>query len=518
MNWTLEAKASSEVSKRRIIWIYSTLLLVCILLFVASVGFVVWQSVKQAEGEFQQYSHQVHQSLSQTFAINETIMDGFAAFLADVGMQDPNRARFYTKTMMERYPQLYMFQAAQRVSGPEIPEFEQKMSIHLDQKLEVVRFAFGEGLMPVNTQALINYYPVVFVEPTFADGLNILGLDISSIQFIEEAMHKALKTNLSSISQLIELSDGSEAFVLIKPSLLPGQEIPDNYALLVIKNAALLQDLKPQEAGIYIELGYPDADPIMSHATPPIPQWQVGIFPKFVTTKTIDVGASDIRLLMTRQVSFNQINITLIFVVSVIALAVCLLVFMYMRMHLEAERVKQLAAIKLYEQANYDRLTGLANRHFFEDQFARSLAGCQRRNSKMALLYIDLNDFKPVNDTYGHQVGDAMLATASAIILQSIRADDVAARFGGDEFVVMLQHVTMPDDAKNVVKRLNKLLDEVEYVEGQNVTLSASIGISVFPDDGNDFDQLIKTADQRMYEDKRKRKNKGNIIELDNRR
>jgi hypothetical protein len=264
----LEAKASSEVSRRRIIWIYSILLLFCFMVFVASVGFVIWQSVKQAEGQFQQYSHQVHQSLSQTFAINETILDGFAAFLADVGMQDPNRARFYTKTMMERYPQLYMFQAAQRVSGPEIPEFEQKMSVHLDQSLQVVRFNFGQGLMPVNTQALTNYYPVVFVEPTFADGLNILGLDISSIQFIEEAMHKALKSNLSSISQLIELSDGSEAFVLIKPSLLPGQEIPDHYALLVIKSAALLQELKPQEEGMYIELGYADAQPILSYPMP----------------------------------------------------------------------------------------------------------------------------------------------------------------------------------------------------------------------------------------------------------
>lgn len=515
---TLHDNVSSETSKRRIIGIYSILLLFCFLLYVASIGFVVWQSVQQAEREFQQYSHQVHQSLSQNFAINETILDGFAAFLADMGMQDPNRARFYTRTMMQRYPQLYMFQAAQRVRGTDVAEFEKQLSFHLDQDIQVVRFAFGEGLIPVNQKTTKSFYPVVFVEPTFSDGLNIMGLDISSIQFIEEAMHQALKTNLSSISQTIELSDGSEAFVLIKPSLLPGQEVPDQYALLVIKNAALLQDLKPQDPGMSIELGYADSAPIMAHKTSDIPEWQVGLFPKMVQSKWIQLGGGQLQLLMTRQVGFNQINTTLIFVATVIILTLCLLIYLYMRMHLEAERVKQLAAQKLYEQANYDRLTGLANRHYFEDHFSRALASCQRRGEIMALLYIDLNDFKPINDTYGHQVGDAMLATASAIIMQSIRADDVAARFGGDEFVVLLQHVNYPEDAKNVVNRLTTLLEEVEYIEGHNVTLSASIGVSVFPADGNDFDQLIKVADHKMYDAKRKRKGNGNVIKMDPRR
>jgi len=102
--------------------------------------------------------------------------------------------------------------------------------------------------------------------------------------------------------------------------------------------------------------------------------------------------------------------------------------------------------------------------------------------------------------------------------MQSIRADDIAARFGGDEFVVLLHHVVVPDDAKNVVARLTKLLEEVEYIEGHNVTLSASIGISVYPTDGRNFDDLIKVADHRMYDAKRKRKTSGKVIPLEPRR
>lgn len=514
----VQTQVSAETSKRRIIGIYTVMLLLCAVLFIASVGFVMWQSVQQAERQFQQYSHQVHHSLTQNFAINETILDGFAAFLADMGMQDPNRARFYTRTMMERYPQLYMFQAAQRVKGTDVESFEQQLSKHLDEEINVVRFAFGQGLVPANKQSQVNYYPVVFVEPTFSDGLNILGLDISSIQFIETAMHQALKTNLSSISQSIELSDGSQAFVLIKPSLLPGQEIPDQYALLVIKIAALMQDWIPQDPGINIELGYAGEDPILSHQTESIASWQVGVFPKLILTKNIDLGGDQLRLLMSRQIGLNQINTSFIFIATIVTLALSLFIYLYMRMHLEAERVKHLAEQKLYEQANYDRLTGLANRHYFEDHFTRALASSKRRDEKLALLYLDLNDFKPINDTYGHQVGDAMLATASAIIMQSIRADDIAARFGGDEFVVLLHHVVVPDDAKHVVARLTKLLEEVEYIEGHNVALSASIGVSVYPTDGDNFDDLIKVADHRMYDVKRKRKTSGKVIPLEPRR
>ena len=183
-------QASAETSKRRIIGIYTVLLLLCAVLFIASVGFVIWQSVQQAERQFQLYSHQVHQSLTQNFAINETILDGFAAFLADMGMQDPNRARFYTRTMMERYPQLYMFQAAQRVRGTDVESFEQQISRHLDEEINVVRFAFGQGLVPANKQSRANYYPVVFVEPTFSDGLNILGLDIPVFNLLKRLCAK----------------------------------------------------------------------------------------------------------------------------------------------------------------------------------------------------------------------------------------------------------------------------------------------------------------------------------------
>ncbi len=499
-------KAAEKATKYRLKSMYWVLMLLSLLLFCITLMFIISQDIKKAEDEFRQYSSQAHQSLSQTFAINETILDGFAAFLADVGMQDPNRARFYTRTMMDRYPHLYMFQAAQRVYGPEVTEFEQKISYKLDQEIKVRRFEFGQGLVEANTLSPVNYYPLVFVEPTFSDGLNILGLDISSIQFIFEAMNAALSSGLASLSQPIELSDGSQAFVMIKPSYLPGQETPDQYALLVVKANALLPDSRPIKAGYHLELKLSDHEPILSLRTKKIEAWQARLFPLLLEDKYVQLGAQKIHFILTRQLSFEQINFYLIIVVLLITLSIVVLVQLYMRMLFDAEAQKHEANQKLYQQANFDLLTGLANRHYFDDHFARAMASCQRRSDKMAMLYVDLNDFKYVNDTFGHLVGDKMLIATANIIQDVIRVDDVASRFGGDEFVVLLENIRIPENALRVIEELHALFLNVTNIDGHEVKLSASIGLSIYPDEGDDLAKLIKCADRKMYAEKRKSK------------
>ncbi len=481
-------------------------MLFSLLLFGTFLTFIVWQNMQAAEDEFKQYDHQVHQSLVQSFAVNETILDGFAAFLADVGMQDPNRARFYTRTMIERYNHLYMFQAAQRVRGTQVIEFEKSLAFTLDEPIHVRRFEFGKGLEPADVHSNREYFPLVFVEPTFQDGVNILGLDISSIQFIKEAMEKALSSGLANLSQPIELSDGSHAFVMIKPSFLPGQEVADQYALLVVKTSALLTRLRPSDAGYTLTLGYTEHDPILDLSTTGIPTWQKSLFPLLVQESYIPIGAQNIKLTLTRQLSLSQVNLYLVAIVFFVTLAISVLLHLYMRIHFEAEILKQEANQKLYQQANYDHLTGLANRHYFDDHFIRASNRCQRNKSKMALLYIDLNNFKTINDTLGHQMGDNILTMAASIINETIRVDDVACRFGGDEFIVLLENIHVEKDAKRVMDNLHNIFSQVKTVDGKRVKLSASIGHSMYPDDGESLVALMKYADRKMYAQKRQDK------------
>ncbi len=503
---TKDSPAIEGTSKHGLLSIYRLLILFGFLLFCTFLSVMIWQDMQRAEDDFKQYTNQVHQSLVQSFTVNETILDGFAAFLADVGVNNPNRARFYTHSMLERYKHLYMFQAAQRVRGDKIDLLEKNLSPLLGKPLNVRRFEFGKGLVKAQKNSTQNYYPIVFVEPSFSDGLNILGLDISSIEFIKGAMDNALSSGLAYISQPIELSEGNPAFVMIKPSMLPGQKQADQYALLVVKTSALLPRLRPKQAGYELTLAYPEHEPILELKSQAIESWQQTLFPKLKQDTLIQIGTQNLHLSLSRQLSFKQVNLYLVATVLLVTMAIGVFLHLYMRIHFEAEQLKQQANRILYQKANYDQLTGLANRHHFEDHFARAMASSKRRNNKMALLYMDLNDFKTINDTQGHQMGDHVLVSVAAIIMNMIRVDDVACRFGGDEFIILLENIHHAKNAKRVMNGIQNLLSEVSYLEGENVKISASIGYSIYPDEGDSLSSLLKCADKKMYDVKRSSK------------
>jgi len=501
---------SFKGNKRKLIGIYFVLMLLCCVTFVGGIFVLVLQNINQAETEFRQYSHQVHQSLAQSFAVNETILDGFAAFLADVGMQEPNRARFYTRSMMDRYNHLYMFQAAQRVAGDQVQAFEQDMSLHLNEPMLVRSFVYGRGLVPAAQDEAFQYYPIVFVEPTFTDGFSVLGLDIASIQFIKDAMNHARSSGLGAISQPIELSEGEPAFVLVKPVYRKLEAEPGQYALLVVKSDELIPNQRPSEPGFQLRVALTGGEfSFLNIKTEGMSAWESWLFPVLNKQLNITVGAQTLILTLRQQLGFKHLNGSLIGILMVITLVVSLAVALMLRLHLEAELIKQEASVQLYRQANYDNLTGLANRHYFDGNFRRCIAAAKRRQAKLALVYLDLNDFKQINDTLGHQVGDRVLMIASEVIQDVIRADDLASRFGGDEFVIMLESIQAKADVDCVIDRLRERFTQVTQIDGNPVQLKTSAGYALYPDDGGSFDQLVRISDKRMYEDKRASKSAG---------
>lgn len=155
-----------------------------------------------------------------------------------------------------------------------------------------------------------------------------------------------------------------------------------------------------------------------------------------------------------------------------------------------------------------DPLTGLGNRELFREQSRMVAAVTRRRAGRFALLYLDIDGFKAVNDTHGHQVGDGLLRQIAARILERIRESDVVSRVGGDEFVVVLSDVRDADAADTVVRDLVAAMAEPFDVDGVGVTVGASIGRTIFPDDSTDIDELIQIADGRMYEAKKRKANR----------
>ena len=156
----------------------------------------------------------------------------------------------------------------------------------------------------------------------------------------------------------------------------------------------------------------------------------------------------------------------------------------------------------IWSQANYDFLTSLPNRHMFQDRLKQEIRKSLRDDSLLALLFIDLDHFKDVNDTLGHPVGDQLLIKAAERISSCVRDTDTVARMGGDEFTVTLPKLTSTIDAEKVAEQIISALAEPYFFNGESIYISASIGIAFCPNDTSDLDQLISNADQAMYSSK----------------
>jgi diguanylate cyclase (GGDEF)-like protein/PAS domain S-box-containing protein len=163
----------------------------------------------------------------------------------------------------------------------------------------------------------------------------------------------------------------------------------------------------------------------------------------------------------------------------------------------------------LEKRAHHDALTGLPNRVLFTDRLNQALARARREQGYLAVCYIDLDGFKPVNDTYGHAAGDHLLVEIASRLSGLIRGGDTAARIGGDEFVVLLATLADGDECRQAVERFLAAITEPIWIGGgRSASVSASIGIAMYPRDGSEAEDLMLLADQAMYEAKRAGRNR----------
>jgi len=152
--------------------------------------------------------------------------------------------------------------------------------------------------------------------------------------------------------------------------------------------------------------------------------------------------------------------------------------------------------------AHYDVLTQLPNRSLFVDRFNQAIAHSKRSGTLLALCFLDLDEFKPVNDTYGHDIGDELLIQVSQRIKDNIREEDTVSRQGGDEFAILLGDIDSSSQCKQLLTRLNKALAKAYLINEYSIKVSASIGVTIYPHDDADLDTLLRHADQAMYQAK----------------
>jgi len=216
----------------------------------------------------------------------------------------------------------------------------------------------------------------------------------------------------------------------------------------------------------------------------------------------IGVYAKDAPFTITDVVRKYWVAIVFTFVLTILGVSALLYV-------LRLNRRLRASEAKLRELATHDHLTGLPNRTLFMEFSRKVHASAARHGSQFGLLFLDLDNFKPINDQYGHAVGDRLLQTVARRIQDAIRKGDLAARVGGDEFIVLLDNVRDHAGAAEAVARLVETLGSPYVIDGEELTIGCSIGANLFPGDGSELEDLIHKADQALYAAKMSGKNRG---------
>ena len=155
----------------------------------------------------------------------------------------------------------------------------------------------------------------------------------------------------------------------------------------------------------------------------------------------------------------------------------------------------------------YDALTGAINRKPFVDILGQNILRAKREQSMLAVFYIDIDNFKRINDKFGHNIGDKVLQIATSKIRLCLRESDLIGRLGGDEFGICLNNIKSKKNVAVIAKKINHVFNDKIQVYSQSLELTLSIGITLFPEDGDDAEELLKYSDMAMYEIKRTKKN-----------
>ena len=175
--------------------------------------------------------------------------------------------------------------------------------------------------------------------------------------------------------------------------------------------------------------------------------------------------------------------------------------------HIQLTYKLQQQSKQLTHQATHDYLTNLPNRALFMDRLEQTLKDAHRNSTKVALLFLDLDHFKEINDTYGHDTGDEVLKEVSNRVTASLRENDVLSRLGGDEFTIIMKDIHHYDDITTLTQKIKFLLEKPQKINSTLLNLSTSIGISIYPDDCKSAEDLLKYADTAMYKAKENGKN-----------
>jgi len=452
----------------------------------------------------------------------DVALDGFRQFLGLLPAVNLDAARRYAATLRSHYPELQLFAIAQSTDAA--GEFADRVRLRQIgyRGLRLVSLTSDRAIMAGTEEHF--RLPLIFTEPMPDSGDQLLLLDRQFNRALaaqgapggrrlsEPFVYGAAAGEQGSVGD-----DGKEgkAYLLYAPILdplaahgVPGTW-PQAYALLLVKMNDLVPAALLQRPGWSLQFSSePRAEQpgrlLWRHGTPPSPGPN-SLLGSFHALRAIGEGAQSLTLQLSyrpgwRDLDHQFLGLLLALVLSLVIVAKRVISFSH-RQTLGDFKERS----SLYQQAHYDQLTGLPNVNLLMDRLERSMATLDGQRERLVLAYLDLDQFKPVNDRWGHDAGDQVLVEVAQRLRQQFRLHDTVSRIHGDEFIVLLSMPLAHVDIDSVEQKVVAAFDAPFLVEDQPVQLGASLGIAVCPTDARDPETLISVADQRMYQLKGRR-------------
>lgn len=496
---------------------YVVSLTLCLLLYLGLAAIVVDRNIQDVRSALVQYGQSYSEHLNKAAISTQTVLEGFSALFAAVGSTDPEVARRYVRQIITANPQIFSLEIVQRVDQERLAEFISEGRRRIRAGFDVRAYSYGTERKWREPEVKPVYYPIAFAEPMQSE--EILGLDVDSVPFLRRAMLESLRKRVPVASQPFRLVEGNLGYVIFYPIQYPAQSSDEPATLappggqivdLVVDATKLTEAANlPMlaKAGVVVHHNnfQPD-DPQgqLLYMPPPVPNALEATFlPSFSYVKSLSVQGAPFDLRVVRQVGLSDLSLQVLALIAGLALLSSLTIVACLRVTERSRLVQARSQGQLWYLANHDPLTGLANRSLLMDRLGQLLPRMSRHKRQFALLYLDIDDFKQINDTYGHDVGDQLIKFVADCLRASVRVEDTVARMSGDEFIILLEDMqgnTTPEAVRNA---LLKRLSGGFVVAGHSIGVAMSIGVALFPQDGDCPEELIKRADKRMYREKR---------------
>ena len=489
-----------------------------IILAVGLIGFsaqlLLKSEIHRWETRFSEYVQNISSDARNQLDSNEAVLAGFSAFLQAVDQSDADAAAHYAATVLAAYPHIYMLEVARGM-----PMSEQTAFAALLRRTWRPDFEFKDfpslTHQPAQRQVYLGKtWPVLFMYPVRSEANAIYGVKLETAGYLSYALAQTQNNLKPVVSPVFSMYEGGNAYILMQSVSRPEQarehSRPNFFgstmvALLLIKTGSLLEAVNHANVdplvGIsaVLKTAAGSENNVFSTETEQVDFLDRLFLPSLNDRVEIRSASQPMTLLFERQLRLTDVlTKETLMILAALAVALVLMPIVLIR-HFKAIKIAEREHERSAYLATHDVLTQLPNRYLFADCFDQAFSPWKRHGVSFAVMVIDLDHFKEINDKYGHELGDQVLRAVADRMLQEVRSCDTVARYGGDELVVLMTDLASPKDAAIMAERMLEAIGKPIVTTAGELFVSCSIGVSLCPIHGQSLDTLLKAADQAMY-------------------